>query len=225
MTFYYSRLLLLAVLFPLCLFCQRTEFLNQHELSLNYKPETRWSFNFEFTNRNTFPKSEEAYKVQHLELSHFTTYQSGFYGSFSLGLRYRNRDLFDTERSNEVRFTQQYNYVRSYNQYRIGHRFRLEERLYTGETAYRLRYRLGIDFPLQGLRLDTGEFYTAINLENVYSVQDREKPDFNQRLSLTLGNKISAATKLQIALEYRKDDYLLDESNRVFLYTSAKIDL
>ena len=47
----------------------------------------------------------------------------------------------------------------------------------------------------------------------------------NQRLTLTLGNQISGTLKLQIAAEYRKEDLTLDQENRVFFYTAAKIKL
>ena len=171
------------------------------------------------------PENGNPYAVQHLEFSHFTTYESGFYGSISLGLRYRNRDWFDPSRSNEIRLTQQYNYARNYNQYRLGHRVRVEQRFYENETVYRARYRANLDFPLQGLRLDNGEFYAAVGLETLYSISAQEQPDLNQRLTLTLGNQLSGTLKLQIAAEYRKDDLTINQENRVFFYTAAKIKL
>ncbi|PHR97244.1 MAG: hypothetical protein COA80_07925 [Leeuwenhoekiella sp.] len=224
MNSFFSKLFVLFLL-PLGLFAQDTRYLSQHEIALNYSPPSRWSYNFEVTNRNTFPEEDQPYSVQHVEFSHFTTYESGFYGSVSLGLRYRNQDWFEPGRSNEVRLTQQYNYARMYNQYRLGHRLRVEQRFYENETVYRARYRLNLDFPLQGLRLDDGEFYTAIGLETLYSISALEKPDLNQRLTLTLGNQISGTLKLQIAAEYRKEDLTLDQENRVFFYTAAKIKL
>ena len=217
--------LIILLLLPLGLFAQETRYLSQHEVAFNYSPPSRWSYNFEITNRNTFPEGDNPYAVQHLEFSHFTTYESGFYGSVSLGLRYRNRDWFDPARSNEIRLTQQYNYARNYNQYRLGHRFRTEERFYSTQTVYRARYRINLDFPLQGLRLDDGEFYTAVGLETLYSISAQEQPELNQRLTLTLGNQLSKTLKLQIAAEYRKEDLFIDQGNRVFFYTAAKIKL
>ena len=220
----FFRLFLLLFL-PISLSAQDTRYLSQHEIALDYDPESRWSFNFEMTNRNTFPEADKPYAVQHVEFSHFTTYESGFYGSLSLGFRYRNRNWFDPTRSNEIRLTQQYNYARHYNQYRLGHRLRVEQRFYEDETVYRARYRLNLDFPLQGLRLDDGEFYTAIGLETLYSISAMTQPELNQRLSLTLGNQISGTLKLQIAAEYRREDLIIDQENRVFFYTAAKIKL
>lgn len=224
MTFYYFRYLLLTLLFPLSLFAQDTQYLSQHEVSLNFKNETRWSYNFEVTNRNYLP-IKNSLKADHVELTHFTTYQSGFYGNLSLGLRYRSRELFDEQRNDEIRLTQQYAYAKSYNQYRLGHRVRVEERFFSKETAYRLRYRLGLDFPLQGLTLDEGEFYSALSIETLYTLNAQESPEFNQRLMATIGTKLNSALKIQLSLEYRKEDYTSEASNRVFIYTAAKIDL
>lgn len=223
MNFSFFKVLFLIV--PFSLFAQETQFLSQHELGLSYNPASRWSYNFEVTNRNTLPTEKTPFTAQHIEFSQFTTYESGFYSSLSLGLRYRNRDWFDSSRSNEIRLTQQYNYARSYNQYRLGHRLRVEQRFYEDETVYRARYRLNLDFPLQGLRLDNGEFYTAIGLETLYSISALSQPELNQRLTLTLGNQISKLLKLQIAAEYRKEDLIIEHDNRVFFYTAAKFKL
>ncbi|MGB5941821.1 MAG: DUF2490 domain-containing protein [Leeuwenhoekiella sp.] len=199
---------------------QQTEFYWQPETSFNYSPPNRWSFNWELNNRSQLDADPKGFQAKHLEVSHFTTYESGFYGKISLGVRYRNRDWFEA-RSNEFRLTEQYNYAKYYNQFRLGHRARFEQRFFDDETVFRLRYRLALDFPLQGITLNTGEFYTALSLETLYSLGKQQKLEFSQRLNWTIGNQIQDNLKIQVSVEYRKEDYLNPTANRAFIYTSS----
>ncbi len=223
---YFFRKFLFIFLFSVLGFAQETEFLFQPEIRLNYNPENRWSFNFELTNRNILGDTDESgFEAQHLEFSHFTSYESGFYSKLSVGIRYRNRELFDSSNSDEFRLTQQYSYQPAYNDIRLGHRIRFEQRFYDDETVFRMRYRFGIDIPLRGLKLNNKEFYTAFTTETLYSLSKKSIPELDQRFTGSLGKKISDGFKLQLSLEYRLENYLNDLNNRFFIYTTALIDI
>ncbi len=228
MNFSYFNIFLFFFMISLSCFCQQTGVYWQPELSFNYSPASRWSFNFELTNRNLLNNNqtgESSFQGDHVEISHFTNYQSGFYSKVSLGVRYRNRDWLNPELGNEFRFTQQYSYSKSSNKFRWGHRVRFEQRIYENETVFRTRYRLALDFPLQGTTLNTYEFYAVISTESFYSLSAKGAPELDQRITPGLGYQLTDALKLQIGVEYRYENYLNDASGRVFGYTSALFKL
>ncbi len=224
MNFFYFKVFLFFFMISLSCFSQQTGIYWQPELSFNYSPASRWSFNFEFTNRNLLNNDEPgkpSFQGEHLEFSHFTSYESGFYSKLSLGVRYRNRDWLSPERSNEFRLTQQYSYSKTFNQFRWGHRARFEQRFYENETVFRTRYRIALDFPLQGATLNIHEFYVVVSTEALYSLSAKGAPELDQRFTYGLGYQLTDAFKLQISAEYRYANYLNNPSGRVFGYTSA----
>ncbi|MAZ27870.1 MAG: hypothetical protein CL868_12435 [Cytophagaceae bacterium] len=221
MTLCYSRFIWIFILFSTVCSAQVDLYL-QPEISINYTPLNRWSFNFGVGNRTLVVQDGvDKWKAQHLEFTHFTSYESGFYSKISLGLKYRNRDWFDPARGDEYRITQQYSHARSYNSLRVSHRIRFEQRLYTHETVYRARYRIGIDTPLQGLALNTGEFYGSLTTEILYSISHNARPELDQRITTSLGNQIMDGLKLQLGLEYRFENHIHENSQRILLTTAA----
>lgn len=224
----YFKYFLFFFIIPLSAFCQKTYTYWQPELSFSYSPASLWSFNFEFTNRNLLNNDksvEPSFKGDHLEFSHFTSYESGFHSKLSLGIRYRNRNWLNSERGNEFRLTQQYSHSKTFNQFRWGHRVRFEQRFYESETVFRTRYRIALDFPLQGATLNIYEFYAVITTESLYSLSAKGAPDLDQRLTFGLGYQLTEALKLQIGAEYHYENYLNGANGRIFGYTSALFKL
>ena len=195
------------------------------EISVNWNRPNRWSFNFAFGNRDILYENEETqFTVQHVEVTHFTSYEVGFYGKVSLGLRYRFREMFDDSNHNEVRIIQQYARERNYNRIAMAHRFRLEERL-RDRTTFRNRYRLSVEFPLNGDRVDKNEFFLVTETEALWSLGKYEIPSFEQRFRVSLGQAISKDAKLQLGTEYRLDDYTNDTAGEFFIYTQLSISI
>lgn len=195
------------------------------EISVNWNRPNRWSFNFAFGNRDIFYKNEETqFTVQHVELTHFTSYEVGFYGKVSLGLRYRFREMFNNSNQDEVRVVQQYSRERSYNRVALAHRFRLEER-FRERTTFRNRYRFSVEFPLNGDRVDKNEFFLVTETEALWSLGKYEIPSFEQRFSTSLGRSISREVKLELGTEYRLDDYTNDTAGELFFYTQLSISI
>lgn len=195
------------------------------EISVNWNRPNRWSFNFAFGNRDIFYKNEETqFTVQHVELTHFTSYEVGFYGKVSLGLRYRFREMFDNSNQDEIRVVQQYSRERSYNRVALAHRFRLEER-FRERTTFRNRYRFSVEFPLNGDRVDKNEFFLVTETEALWSLGKNEIPSFEQRFSTSLGRSISRDMKLELGTEYRLDDYTNDTAGELFFYTQLSISI
>lgn len=195
------------------------------EISVNWNRPNRWSFNFAFGNRDIlYDEQETQFTVQHVELTHFTSYEVGFYGKVSLGLRYRFREMFDDFNHDEVRIIQQYSRERSYNRVALAHRFRVEER-FRDQTTFRNRYRFSVEFPLNGDRVDKNEFFLVTETEALWSLGKYENPSFEQRFGASLGRAISKDLKLELGTEYRLDDYTNDTSGELFISTQLSISI
>ena len=195
------------------------------EFSLNLDQPNRWSFNFELGNRNLVLENEKGiFEARHLELSHFTSYEIGFYSKLSLGLRYRFRELFDDSQQDEVRITQQYGRSRKYDLLKLAHRVRFEQRL-REETSFRSRYEFSLEFPLNGTRIDRYEFFMVLNTEALWSIGKAQKPSFEQRIGFAIGNEIFQNTKADLGLEYRLDDYTNETASEIFITTGVTISI
>lgn len=77
----------------------------------------------------------------------------------------RRRNPFSGTPGIEMRSWQQATHILRLGKYRFRNRFRAEQRFTQKERgddfelSHRLRYRISVDFPLNGDRLDDGEFY------------------------------------------------------------------
>ncbi len=198
-----------------------TTLLNQSSIKLNIKTETRWSYNFGTEYRTLLTESignsPLKFDSQHLEFSHNTSYEVGFYATLSLGVMYRFRNPFEANKGNELRVSQQYSYAKPFNAIRIGHRIKVDERIYDSETVIRTRYRIALDAPLSGLKLDTKEFYGVISTEALSSFSEKAKPEIDQRFTLGLGYQLYKNMKLQGDVEYRFENYFNTTEQRMFL--------
>ncbi len=88
---------------------------------------------------------------------------------------FRKNTPFDENITTELRPTQHLTYATSFGKYRIRQRLRADERFQQRghnrkyKFDLRLSYRLALDFPLEGDRLDNREFYLNTNAEFLYT--------------------------------------------------------
>ena len=88
---------------------------------------------------------------------------------------FRKNTPFDGHATTELRPTQHIVHAINFGKYRIRQRLRADERFQQGrpngkyEFYLRLSYRLALDFPLEGDRLDNREFYLNTNAEFLYT--------------------------------------------------------
>lgn len=190
----------------------------QPQISLNYDVATDYSHNFSVEQRSYLYDSDEAVlRARQFDLVHFSKLKVRDDQSVALGIKYRFREAFEPDRSNELRFTEQFNLTDKFGAVRIGNRFRAEQRITPDLTVHRFRYRLAIDFPLSGETLDVGEAYFVASTEGLLSVAKSIKPEWDQRLTGNFGWLLNAETKVQMGLEYRIEDYGQQPENVVFL--------
>lgn len=202
-----------------------TEVSHENVFAIRHSFSNSHNANFELSSRAfMYTEDETVYRLQQLQLSHFSTYKLDLKQSVALGLMYRNRDAFE-DSSNEIRLTQQYNYKTISRTFRLGHRFRSEQRFYDDFTAFRFRYRLAIDVPLQGLKLDVGETYLVVTNEGLFTTTKVRKPEIGYRISPSLGILVSKDLNIEFGLELRLSELNIKTEESVFLNTSVEFSL
>ncbi|MBR9845094.1 MAG: DUF2490 domain-containing protein [Algicola sp.] len=227
MNTFYTKLLVICLVFvTISLKAQdKTEVFNENEFALRHNFNNSYSVNFELSNRAfLYTNNDILYKMRQVEFSHFSAFNLNLRHSIALGIMFRNRDMFE-DSSNEIRVTQQYNRKSLFKTIRFGHRLRSEQRFYDNYTAFRFRYRLAIDIPLQGLKLDVGETYVLITNEGLLTSAKINKPELEYRISPSIGILLSEDLNLEFGIELRLDKLNLKTEESIFLNTSVELKI
>lgn len=194
-------------------------FENEFDVSLSL--ESKWSMDFGVGSRGMFQERFDGERISghehdHLELNHFTNYQTNESFVYSLGLRYRFREIFDPIETDEIRIIEQIEFdpVNS----RLVHRLRLEQR-FRKNTIHRLRYDLSYLFPLhQNLSL-------AFGTEALYAISNQLKPEAEQRFSIELEISSVEELDLELGFEYRVENYARDLAHEFFIITGIILNI
>ncbi len=196
------------------------------DVSVNYKVARNYDHNFKLSTR-TFFYDDDAYAIRsrQIDVAHFSKLKLTDDQSLALGVQYRFRKAFESDRENELRVTQQYNLTFKPNVVRFGQRFRSEQRIQTSRTVHRFRYRFAVDFPLQGEQLDVGETYLVTATEALLSVTRNAGPQYDQRFHLDLGILIDSGIRIQTGIAYRLEDYTNETENIMFINASLILRL
>ena len=192
------------------------------EVSIDVTPESPWAYSFSIANRTIFYKKENGETIEdqgqeHIELSHFTSYDAGSNTSVALGVRYRFIETFESNGHDELRFIQQLKYAPE-NALNLVHRFRLEERLREKFTL-RPRYAVAISQPL------SEEFGIGFGTETLYSITEGEEPELDQRVSAEISNSSLDNVELSLEIEYQYENYLNSPEGELFILTGISIEL
>ncbi|RDK88818.1 uncharacterized protein DUF2490 [Marinirhabdus gelatinilytica] len=218
-----NTVLLLLLLGATCWVRSQTEFTLEKVATLQYNISPRWSTQLGTEYRNTpaedIGDASLQFNSRHLQFSGTVAYEVGFYAKLGTGIMYRFNTLEDKGNENETRITQQYTYAKPYNALRLGHRLKLDQRIKVSETTHRMRYRLSADAPLNGLSVDRGEYYGVASLETLLNISRLNKPAWDQRFTLGIGNQIFEKVKLQIDVQYRVEDFFSSNTQSLFVVT------
>ncbi|MDA3865339.1 MAG: DUF2490 domain-containing protein [Salinivirgaceae bacterium] len=129
-------------------------------------------------------------------------------------------DLFRPQVENEHRILQYYSFSFKFEKFRLSNRIRNEQRMSADSYKNRLRYRLGVDLPLNGEKLNSREAYFAASNE-VLSNFNAHYQKFENRFSVGVGWKIQQNKKIQIQLQHRISSISTqNESQAIYLTTS-----
>ena len=198
----------------------------QPGIAVNYKVTPGCEHNFSLTKRTfTYRDSQLQFDIRQLDLVHFSNLKILDNQSIGFGIQYRFRKVFEPDRGNELRLTQQYNITFRPRVLRIGHRLRSEQRIFKQQTIHRFRYRFALDSPLIGEKLDIGEPYIVGTLETLLSAGPGESPQYDQRVGLNLGWLVTQKSKIQAGLEYRREDFAASGEDILFFNTSLVLSL
>lgn len=105
---------------------------------------------------------------------------------------------------------QHFNVLSNLPALKVAHRFAFEQ-FYQREqeTTFRTRYRISLQKPLNGERIDKHEFYLKIGHEYLYDFTDLEV-----RLTPYLGYQISKKDKLEAGFDYRLGELFAAEQSK-----------
>lgn len=105
------------------------------------------------------------------------------------------------------RFIQQFNHVRKLESARLGHRVIADETFRSDEAfELRLRYRLSLEKPFNGMRTDPKEFYGKLSNEYLGIFSD-QSPDLEIRGSAAIGYNATDDNKIELGFEYRTNEF------------------
>ena len=122
-------------------------------------------------------------------------------------LRFRDGDIIN-------RSIQQFSVVQRLRNFRLAHRLASDQTfVQTEPVEFRLRYRIGTEFALNGQSADAEEFYLKLNNEYLASWQGTDF-DFEIRAVPVLGYKFTDRNKLELGLDMRFDSFLNEDLRR-----------
>ncbi|MCV6628576.1 MAG: DUF2490 domain-containing protein [Flavobacteriaceae bacterium] len=173
-------------------------------INLTKKLQNDWKINAKLEARFPLEKgkfeenSSESFPYQLLDFVFTTTKKTGIHTSLGggYGVRWRSGSYSHI-------FSQQFAYKHQWNQWRLAHRIASDQRIQRGEyTIWRLRYRWRTEIPLNGGRLDVGEWYLKIGNEYLQILQD-SRYELEIRLSPMFGKLFPSKDKIEFGFQYR----------------------
>jgi len=219
MTIYFIRLLLVFIFFVhISGYAQSLPSIRwEPALSVTKKIDSRWSYNLTLRARQRLTEYGEGnsnFRTDRWDIIGFGTYSLFNGKKLGLGYLYRTYDPFEPQSGKEHRLTQQFAFITNIRGYRIGNKFLIEERIRSFDYMTRLRYGIGIDFPLQGEKLDPNEFYVIAGNELVYAFNGTMN-QLENRFHLGAGWLLQNDQKIQITAESRYNDIISDSRNHI----------
>jgi hypothetical protein len=168
----------------------------------------------------TYGGREFPAEVQTSDLTAGITFDPDPNLNLASGFQARLREPFADEPTHELRPWQQITLVTRLEKFRLRNRLRIEQRFVQRERGephdfyLRLRYRLSLDFPLAGERLDDKEFYLNTSAEWQLTPTRNDAFYFsNLRGYLGLGFRFNRYHRLEAGPELRTR-HLSREGNR-----------
>ena len=204
----------------------------QLELSvpISYTLNERWKINTTVTNRNGFYENDgepgtQSFLVNFIEVTQYATYRAMNNLSLTLGYRYRDREPFEGVALYEHRLIQQLGYVHFRSPTRLASRLQTEQRWRNELFTSRARYRLSLDRPFSGEKLDIGEYYVIFSDELVAEFARNERNTLENRVAAGIGRLWSKGLRIQLDLQLRSDDVFNDMDHTIFVLTNFYIRL
>lgn len=203
------------------------DLLTQVDLSWKYKPnpEGRWSYKFGSGYRSTFfTAGKFDYNTGFLQLSVAPSFSINSNQSVSLEVRYRIKELFDSQLTDEKRIIQQYSHSHTLNKVKLKGRLRVEQR-FRDRFNLRNRYRIGVSFAINKNSNPLKEWIFTSETETLWSITPHKSTTFDQRFTVVLEKPISEKIVLKLKPQYRYLDYTHDARDVWRVYGILSISL
>lgn len=122
----------------------------------------------------------------------------------AVGFQYR----FNTgELQDEQRTIQQVVFLQRIAAVRMAHRLRTDQTFGAGELSMRGRYRLSAEIPLNGQKVDPGEWYAVVSVESIFE-NAQNNWGLENRLVATLGYQATNQVKVEIGPDWRVSGFM-----------------
>lgn len=178
------------------------------ELSLSYAVSKDWKVLHKIESQwqsyqHTSTQTSRSFKHTLTDLQWFIEYGKHPLMAFAIGYQYR----IDGEDVDSHRSIQQVSFLQRGVAIRWSHRLRTDQTFSRVESPeYRTRYRLKMQMPLSGQRIDPNEFYFSASNESLLGFQSGIF-DYENRVVASLGYYFNDANKLETSIDYRTDRF------------------
>ena len=192
------------------------------QINVNVRVAETWKLNTKLETRQIFSsKKPEAlashrFDYERTDLNFILTKKVSADNTVGGGYLIRLEDERFTHR-----LIQQFNHVKNLEVLSVAHRIVADETFSADNSPeFRLRYRLGLEMPLNGQQIDPKEFYGKINNEylGIFSNSD---PDLEIRGLAAIGYNASDNNKIELGLEYRINEFNTQTKAQQFWLTIA----
>lgn len=180
-------------------------------LKVNTKLENRF-----ILYQNPLGERGERREYERADLEIVLSGSNGMLRNFGAGYLVRRNDL---DGSYSHRSIQQYSAAQSLGILLLAHRFRTDQTFEKEEAVqYRVRYRLSMELPLDGQRVDPREYYVKFNNEYLGALQNR-RGDLEIRLLSALGYNHTEEDQIEIGLDYRAENVIRGDTENLLWLT------
>lgn len=190
------------------------------QINLNISLPKDWRFNVKVESRQLFSEGQfnedikTSYRYDLTDIAIIAAKKTGLNNSLGAGymVRFRNNEATH-------RFIQQYSTVKKYDLFRLGHRISTDQTIRNNNPVqFRLRYRVGVEKPLNGKDVDPKEWYARLNNEYLLSIEGTNT-NFELRLIPAFGYAFDDNNKFELGIDYRVNEISSGASrNQFWLY-------
>ena len=178
------------------------------QVNLNIKLSDTWKLNTKLESRQIFFEKQpdsptsRGFRYERTDLSAVLTKKVSADNAVGGGYLVRFADSAFTHR-----LIQQFSHVSTLEVISLAHRIVTDQTFSTKEAPeFRARYRLGLEMPFEGQKVDRGEFYGKVNNEYLGIWSDHEA-DLEIRGLFSLGYNATDDNKIELGVEYRVNEF------------------
>lgn len=191
------------------------------QININFKLGEAWKANSKLENRqilyqNPYDGVGGRAEFERTDLDLIITRNKGTLKGLGAGYMIRR---YDMDGSYLHRLIQQYSFSRELNRINLAHRFRTDQSFQKNEaTQFRLRYRLSLEKPLNGVKVDPKEFYLKFSNEYIGILKD-QVGNMEIRAATSVGYNLTDDTQFETGFDYRAENLIESQTEHLLWLT------